>query len=237
MATALRIVDDRPARSNVGDLDDLLRSRDAAKGGVRDRADERFASPRFGVCRRRAVHAQRRGMHRLRDRYRVPNLASQMRIAFSSMAWNTGSSSPGELEMTRSTSEVAVCCSSASASCFPRFGELAGVRASSFFSRSALGTRASRPTRVLAFVPLERSLRPPVRLFAPLRDKVTPGGTSIDPGSPGHRHLKHNTAGPAVGVAIYSVPHTETGRCANRLCVAHEQVRRLGRYLRAGGQV
>jgi len=28
------------------------------------------------------------------------------------MAWNTGSSSPGELEMTRSTSDVAVCCSS-----------------------------------------------------------------------------------------------------------------------------
>ena len=30
----------------------------------------------------------------------MPNLASQMRVAFSSMAWNTGSSSPGELEMT-----------------------------------------------------------------------------------------------------------------------------------------
>ena len=44
----------------------------------------------------------------------MPNLASQMRVAFSSMAWNTGSSSPGELEMTCSTSEVAVCCSSAS---------------------------------------------------------------------------------------------------------------------------
>ena len=29
----------------------------------------------------------------------VPNLASQMRVAFASMAWNTGSSSPGELEM------------------------------------------------------------------------------------------------------------------------------------------
>ena len=42
----------------------------------------------------------------------MPNLASQMRVAFSSMAWNTGSSSPGELEMTLSTSEVAVCCSS-----------------------------------------------------------------------------------------------------------------------------
>ena len=46
----------------------------------------------------------------------MPNLASQMRTAFASMAWNTGSSSPGELLMTRSTSDDAVCCSSASAS-------------------------------------------------------------------------------------------------------------------------
>ena len=30
----------------------------------------------------------------------MPNVAPQMRVAFSSMAWNTGSSSPGELEMT-----------------------------------------------------------------------------------------------------------------------------------------
>src|ERR1039458_9419535 len=37
-----------------------------------------------------------------------------MRVAFSSIALNTGSSSPGELEMTLNTSEVAVCCSSAS---------------------------------------------------------------------------------------------------------------------------
>ena len=37
-----------------------------------------------------------------------------MRIALASMAWNTGSNSPGELEMTCSTSDVAVCCSSAS---------------------------------------------------------------------------------------------------------------------------
>ena len=35
----------------------------------------------------------------------MPNLASQMRVAFSSIAWNTGSSSPGELEMTLSTSD------------------------------------------------------------------------------------------------------------------------------------
>ena len=47
-------------------------------------------------------------------RFRTPNSASQMRRAFSSIAWNTGSSSPGELLMTRSTSDVAVCCSSVS---------------------------------------------------------------------------------------------------------------------------
>ena len=39
-----------------------------------------------------------------------------MRVAFSSIVWKTGSSSPAEVEMTRSTSEVAVCCSSASLS-------------------------------------------------------------------------------------------------------------------------
>ena len=37
-----------------------------------------------------------------------------MRTAFASRAPNTGFNSPGELEMTFSTSEVAVCCSSAS---------------------------------------------------------------------------------------------------------------------------
>src|SRR6516165_6597669 len=42
----------------------------------------------------------------------VPNLASQRRVAFASIAWNTGSSSPGELEMTPRTSAVAVCCCS-----------------------------------------------------------------------------------------------------------------------------
>ena len=66
-------------------------------------------------CRRRVVHAA------IREDVPVvaatlPNLASQMRVAFASMAWNTGSSSPGELLMTCSTSEVAVCCSSASES-------------------------------------------------------------------------------------------------------------------------
>ena len=41
-----------------------------------------------------------------------PNLASQIRTAFCSMASNTGWRSPGELLMTWSTSDVAVCCSS-----------------------------------------------------------------------------------------------------------------------------
>ena len=37
-----------------------------------------------------------------------------MRVAFASIASNTGCNSPGEVLMTFSTSEVAVCCSSAS---------------------------------------------------------------------------------------------------------------------------
>ena len=46
-----------------------------------------------------------------------PNLASQMRTAFASMVSKTGSNSPGDVEMTCSTSEVAVCCSSATSRC------------------------------------------------------------------------------------------------------------------------
>ena len=44
----------------------------------------------------------------------IANCVSQMRVARSKIASNTGWSSPGELEITCSTSEVAVCCSSAS---------------------------------------------------------------------------------------------------------------------------
>ena len=50
---------------------------------------------------------------------RLPTLASQMRVAFSSIALNTGSSSPGELEMTRKTSDVAAAA--------PGFGEIIGA--------------------------------------------------------------------------------------------------------------
>src|SRR5262245_7781316 len=99
-------------------------------------------------------------------------LASHMRMAFSNMAWNTGSRSAGEELMTLSTSAVAACCSSASAS--------SRVRASSCFfnSISELGLLL---TRALAFVPVERSLRPRVGLFAPLRDKVTSSAQSLVP--------------------------------------------------------
>jgi len=43
------------------------------------------------------------------------DLAPQTRVALSSMAWNTGQAA-GRAQMTRSTSEVAVCCSSDSVS-------------------------------------------------------------------------------------------------------------------------
>ena len=62
-------------------------------------------------------------------RNRLPNVASQMRIAFANIASKTGSRSPGELEITFSTSDVAVCCSSAS-----------------FNSRLSRATSASSPT-------------------------------------------------------------------------------------------
>jgi hypothetical protein len=55
-------------------------------------------------------------VRRRSQRYSVPNLAPQSCVAFASIVSNTGSSSPGDLLMTRSTSEVAVCCSSASLS-------------------------------------------------------------------------------------------------------------------------
>ena len=45
---------------------------------------------------------------------KVPNAASQRRIAFSNIASNTGARSPGEELMTCNTSAVAVCCSNAS---------------------------------------------------------------------------------------------------------------------------
>src|SRR6516164_4960810 len=90
---------------------------------------------------------------------------SHSRAALSATASKTGWTLLGELLMTLRISEVAVCCSSASAS---------------FIPRSSRDLRL-RPTRTLAFVPVERSLRPRVGLFAPLRDKVTSSAQSLAP--------------------------------------------------------
>ena len=77
-----------------------LRPDDAAEDGCPGRAEQRLALPQFVECRaaRHACATTRNASPS--NSNRLPNLASQMRVAFSSMAWNTGSSSPGELEMT-----------------------------------------------------------------------------------------------------------------------------------------
>src|SRR5262249_5252698 len=77
--------------------------------------------------------------------------------------------------MTRSTSDVAVCCSRASLRSRVRASSLVSSSracALRFSSSSARGSRI-RPRRVAAFVLVERTLRPRVRLLAPLGDKVT----------------------------------------------------------------
>src|SRR6516162_8520682 len=104
------------------------------------------------------------------------------------IASKTGLRSPGEPVIARSTSEVAVCCSSASERC-PRASASSRVRASSCFfnSLSELGLLL---TRAFAFVPVERSLRARVvGLLAPLRDKVTSSAQSLVPLC-AHRRLR-----------------------------------------------
>src|SRR5262245_3144439 len=112
------------------------------------------------------TEAARVGQNSLKDRPKV--------------AWRTGD--------VRCTSEVAVCCSSASERC-PRTTASSRVRASSCFfnSLSELGLLL---TRAFAFVPVERSLRPRVvGLLAPLRDKVTSSAPSLVPLC-AHRRLR-----------------------------------------------
>src|SRR5262245_9019904 len=83
--------------------------------------------------------------------------------------------------MTCNTSEVAACCSSASAS---------------FFCSSALELRMGS-TRVLAFVVFERRPVMRIRLFAPLRAKITSSAQSLVP----------LPVGPAL--PILTAPHDE----------------------------
>src|ERR1700726_159265 len=73
-----------------------------------------------------------------------------MRVAFSSIAWNTDSKSPGDALMTRSTSEVAVCCSNdsrgslSSRACCSRTSANSRVSALTCFCRSARVELAGR---------------------------------------------------------------------------------------------
>ena len=75
--------------------------------------DRRLSLRASTKCRRRAVVATTRNASPSRSDM-TPNLRLAKPIAFASMVSNTGSSSPGERQMTCSTSLVAVCCSSAS---------------------------------------------------------------------------------------------------------------------------
>ena len=72
---------------------------DDAAEAVRRCSRENRAAPAAAVRQTPAARraAPPRETHLRRRRNRLPNFASQMRVAFSSMAWNTGSSSPGEL--------------------------------------------------------------------------------------------------------------------------------------------
>ena len=81
---------------------------------IRAGADDWFAPPQLGEspAAQLYIHDDREATAFVL-RLSMPKFASQSRSAFSSMAWNTGPSSPGELElMTLKTSDVAVCCSS-----------------------------------------------------------------------------------------------------------------------------
>src|SRR5215468_749140 len=134
----------------------------------------------------------------------APNFASQSRTAFARMASNTSCKSPDDVEMTPNTSDVAVCCSRASAS--------SRVRASSCFFNS-ISELGSSLTRALAFVPVERSLRPRVGLFAPLRDKVTSSAQSLV--SPSGR--------PSQGSGLPILTHDELASSLDHLVGAGEQ--------------
>src|SRR5262245_30626966 len=127
----------------------------------------------------------------------VTSSALQKRAALLATTSSTDCSSVGEVLMIFKISAVAACCSSASAS---------------FFSRSARGSRM-RLTRALAFVPAERSLRPRVGLFAPLRDKGHLVGTVTGP-HPGR---------PSQGSDLPILTHGELASSLDHLVGAREQ--------------
>jgi hypothetical protein len=85
--------------------------------------------------------------------------------------------------------------------CWSRASASSRLHALSSYSSSARKARV-RPTRVLAFVSVKRSLRPCVRLFAPLRDKVTSSAQSLVPCGRASR---------GSSLSIVTEPHDELG--------------------------
>src|SRR5262245_25837614 len=100
----------------VGNVQDLLGFCDPDERGARviARANHRIPPKPVGVFRV-AVHRHRAEIVPL-SQEQIADLGLTDARRVLSMALNTGSSSPGELEITRSTSAVAVCCSNASVS-------------------------------------------------------------------------------------------------------------------------
>src|SRR6516164_7284136 len=94
----------------VGDIGHLAFGGDQTQPAVRMRPEHCSTQAAGASC-----SAVRRKVSPL-PRYIAANFARQIRTAFSSKARYTGPRSPGELEMTRSTSAVAVCCCSDSRS-------------------------------------------------------------------------------------------------------------------------
>src|SRR5262249_20662157 len=101
--------------------------------------------------------------------------ARQRRAADSVSVSSTACRSKVERLMTFSMSAVAVCCYSDSLS--------SRVRASSCFFNSLSAFGLLLP-RAFALVPVERSFRTRVGLFAPLRDRVTSSAQSLVPFAP-----------------------------------------------------
>ena len=172
---------------SIDNVDRLLRVRPRAQSRVRA-ADDTVAWHRQCSAMRPVRHARDWRNWSPSQRNRLPNLAPQIRAAFASMAWNTGSSSPGELEMTCSTSEVAVCCSSASASycraCRPRRlpHQARGCAPRvSFPARSGVRGAANARSRLRSGRTKLATVRSALRAFARQGHLV---GTLIDPGSP-----------------------------------------------------
>ena len=156
--------------------------------------NRRCAARQIAGARTLWAPPKRKARRRSRHRCQMP---SQPRTGVApTKAWNTVSQIARRAAMTCSTSEAAA---AAAPRLRPSLGEFAPACFELLFHRG----RLARPTNAL---PLRlRSGRTKLatvcsalRAFA---RQGHPRSTSIDPGSPGRRPLKHNTAGP-VGEAI-----------------------------------